>query len=65
MTPEPRTPAPTALAFVRPTRRTLFWRTFWPWQLVRFVLINLRISAMILKSHDTAVAPRPDAAAAR
>lgn len=48
-----RTTAPTALATVRPTLRTLFWRTFVPWQVVRFIIINLRISAMILKSHDT------------
>jgi hypothetical protein len=45
-TPETRT-------VVRPTRRTLFWRTFVPWQVIRFVIINLRITAMILKSHDT------------
>ena len=45
----------TALAYVRPTRRTLFWRTFLPWQIVRFIIVNLRISVMILKSHDTRV----------
>ncbi len=42
-----------ALAFIRPTRRTLFWRTFLPWQLIRFLIINLRITGMILRSHDT------------
>lgn len=52
------TTAPGALASVRPTKRTLFWRTFVPWQLIRFLVINLRISAMILKSHDTRVEPR-------
>lgn len=52
------TTAPSALASVRPTKRTLFWRTFAPWQLVRFIVINLRISAMILKSHDTHVGPK-------
>ncbi len=41
-----------SLGFVRPTRRTVFWRTFVPWQLVRFLIINLRISLMILKSHE-------------
>lgn len=51
------TPSP-ALAYVRPTRRTIFWRTFLPWQLVRFVVVNLRISVMILKSHDTHVTRR-------
>ncbi len=49
------TTAPRALAFVRPTRWTVFWRTFVPWQLIRFVLINLKISVMILKSHDSKV----------
>lgn len=49
-------PAPRhELAFVRPTPATLWWRTFVPWQLLRFVIINLRITGMILKSHDTAV----------
>lgn len=54
-----------ALSFVRPTRRTLFWRTFWPWQLLRFVIINLRISAMILKSHDTRLSREPHTDEAR
>ncbi len=49
------TTAPAALAYVRPTRRMLFWRTFVPWQLVRFLIINLRITVMILKSHDTRI----------
>lgn len=46
---------PSSLAFVRPTRRTVFWRTFVPWQLVRFLIINLRISLMIVKSHEPGV----------
>lgn len=50
--------ASTALAYVRPTGRTLFWRTFLPWQIVRFIIVNLRISVMILKSHDTRVTRR-------
>ena len=54
-TPETLTTAPRALAFVRPTKWTVFWRTFMPWQLVRFAMINLKISVMILKSHDTQV----------
>lgn len=49
------TNTPGARDVMRPTRRTLFWRTFVPWQLIRFVIINLKISAMILKSHDTRV----------
>jgi hypothetical protein len=46
---------PDPLAFVRPTRRTLFWRTFLIWQLIRFVVINLRITVMIVKSHGTRI----------
>lgn len=36
----------------RPTRRTVAMRTFIPWQLWRFVVINLRMFRMIAKSHD-------------
>ncbi len=35
----------------RPTRITLFFRTFVPWQLVRFVAINLKMLRIIAKSH--------------
>jgi hypothetical protein len=42
----------------RPTRRTLFFRTFLPWQLLRFLVVNLRMTVMILKSHDSRVTPR-------
>ena len=38
---------------MKPTRPTVFMRVLWPWQLLRFVLINLRMTAMILKSHHT------------
>ncbi|MFP5228015.1 MAG: hypothetical protein ACLGXA_10325 [Acidobacteriota bacterium] len=31
----------------RPTRFTLFLRTFLPWQIVRFVVINLKMMKMI------------------
>jgi hypothetical protein len=34
-----------------PTRRTLFMRTFLPWQLVRFIAINLKMLAIIRRSH--------------
>jgi hypothetical protein len=33
----------------------LFFRTFFLWQLLRFVVINLRMTVMILKSHDSRV----------
>jgi hypothetical protein len=36
---------------IRPTRFTLFLRTFLPWQMWRFVRINLRMVRAISKSH--------------
>lgn len=36
---------------VRPTRTTVFFRTFLPWQLLRFLVVNLRMTLMIMKSH--------------
>ncbi len=35
----------------RPTRFTVFLRTFLPWQLVRFALINLKMLRIIHRSH--------------
>jgi len=35
----------------RPTRRTLFWRTFLPWQIWRFAVINLKMIGIIRRSH--------------
>jgi hypothetical protein len=35
----------------KPTRFTLFLRTFLPWQLVRFALINLKMLRIIRRSH--------------
>lgn len=55
---------------MKPTRVTLFFRTFVPWQLVRFLAVNLQMTRMILKSHDTRVQnprrqpPKPVAAMA-
>lgn len=37
---------------VRPTGLTLFLRHFLPWQLLRFLLINIKMTRMILKSRD-------------
>jgi hypothetical protein len=34
-----------------PTRRTLFLRTFVPWQMVRFAIINLKMLFLIRRSH--------------
>lgn len=36
---------------MRPTRWTLFFRTFLLWQLVRFVVVNVRMLIMLGKSH--------------
>ena len=35
----------------KPTAATKFMRTFLPWQLVRFVWINLRMIIIIHRSH--------------
>jgi hypothetical protein len=34
-----------------PTRWTVFVRTFIPWQIVRFVAINLKMLRLIRRSH--------------
>ncbi|MBL8944223.1 MAG: hypothetical protein JNK45_13785 [Myxococcales bacterium] len=36
---------------MKPTGWALFWRTFVPYQLYRFAIINLRMLRMIFKSH--------------
>ncbi len=35
----------------KPTRTTVFLRTFLPWQLVRFAVINLKMLGIIRRSH--------------
>jgi hypothetical protein len=35
----------------KPTHWTLWCRSFLPWQFLRFIVINLRMTVMILKSH--------------
>ena len=35
----------------RPTPFTTFWRVFLPWQLYRFVVINLKMLRIISKGH--------------
>lgn len=37
----------------KPTAGTLFLRTFLPWQMVRFVWINLKMIVIIRRSHKT------------
>jgi hypothetical protein len=41
----------------KPTKTTLFFRTFLPWQLFRLLVVNLRMTMMILKSHDRTIGP--------
>lgn len=35
----------------KPTRATRFLRTFLPWQMVRFAVINLKMLVLIRRSH--------------
>ena len=43
----------------RPSKITLFFRTFVPWQLVRFTWINLKMIRMIGKAHSHRALPPP------
>lgn len=52
-TPARRTLDDAALYTSRPTRTTLFLRTFIPWQLFRFVWINFKVMRIIRKSHPS------------
>jgi len=42
----------------RPTRMTLFLRSCLIWQMFRFVVINLRMTIMIVKSHGRRLDPQ-------
>ncbi len=35
----------------KPTRSTRFWRTFLPWQIVRFLILNLKMMRIIFRGH--------------
>jgi len=35
-----------------PTKNTMFWRKFWPWQAWRFVALNVKILKIVLKGHS-------------
>lgn len=41
-----------------PTASTLWWRRFLPWQLLRFVVVNVRMLRMIGLSHPHKVPPQ-------
>ncbi len=49
------------LSVTKPTATTRFFRTFLPWQLLRFVIINLKMMRIISMGHHPkhAVAPAP------
>lgn len=53
--PSPRLPPHVAAASTAatPTRWTVFLRTFVPWQMVRFVVINLKMVRLVWRSHRT------------
>lgn len=34
-----------------PSKHVVFFRRFLPWQIVRFILVNIKMSVMIVKSH--------------
>ncbi len=35
----------------KPTKFTKFLRRFFIWQIIRFIVINVKMTAMLLKSH--------------
>lgn len=47
----------------RPSPLTLFFRTFLPWQLLRFVWINVKMIQMIGKAHSHRALPPAGGAA--
>jgi hypothetical protein len=51
-TPRPDPSRPSEWTYApKPTRRTVFLRTFLPWQAWQFVRINMRMFRAIAKSH--------------
>lgn len=42
----------------RPTKFTLYMRSSLLWQLFRFIIVNIRMTIMITKSHGRYVGPR-------
>lgn len=45
---------------MRPTRFTRFMRVFFPWQIIRFLIVNFRMTIMIMKSHDKKIETEGD-----
>ncbi len=50
-TPQPKAHLSRAFYATKPTRATLFWRTFLPWQMWRFAVINLKMLTILRRSH--------------
>jgi hypothetical protein len=48
---QPPAAPPRAPDAALPTRGTVFMRTFLPWQMLRFAVINLKMVRLILRSH--------------
>ncbi|MDO9182643.1 MAG: hypothetical protein Q7U04_09555 [Bacteriovorax sp.] len=37
--------------YLRPNKSTVFMRSFIPWQIYRFIVINIKMLKMMFKSH--------------
>ncbi|UBM62756.1 hypothetical protein LA303_01950 [Candidatus Sulfidibacterium hydrothermale] len=35
-----------------PTKTTLFWRRFWPWQVIRWIVLNIKILRIVVGGHS-------------
>lgn len=35
-----------------PTKTTRFWRKFFPWQVIRFFVLNLKIMRIVIGGHS-------------
>lgn len=46
---------PSKAIVIRPTPMTIHMRNFLPWQIIRFIIINIKMTLMIMKSHDSEV----------
>jgi hypothetical protein len=51
LTPPQRAQKKASFYATKPTRFTLFLRTFLPWQILRFIWINLKMVIIIRRSH--------------
>ncbi|MEQ6121208.1 hypothetical protein [Reichenbachiella sp. MALMAid0571] len=35
-----------------PGKSTRFWRNFWPWQIIRFIVLNLKMMRIVVGGHS-------------